>query len=99
MYINYNGALRGAGDTFYPALATGCLCWGMTVFGGYAVARWRISWGPAGPWSVATCYGVILGLFMLIRFRCGKWKAIRSAPSDSQPQDAVREPVAIRTED
>ena len=31
MYIVYNGALRGAGDTFVPAVMTGVLCWGITV--------------------------------------------------------------------
>ena len=47
MYIVYNGALRGAGDTLVPAVMTGVLCWGITVFGGYAVARrWTRSAPP-----------------------------------------------------
>jgi MATE family multidrug resistance protein len=87
MYIIYNGALRGAGDTFIPAVATAALCWGMTVFGGYAVARLRTSWGSAGPWTVATIYGIILGVFMLIRFRRGNWKAI---PIDRENAASVR---------
>ncbi|HET6247570.1 MAG TPA: MATE family efflux transporter [Tepidisphaeraceae bacterium] len=87
MYINYNGALRGAGDTFIPAITTAGLCWGITVFGGYAVARLHTSWGPAGPWTVATGYGVILGLFMLIRYRRGKWKAIGISPGDGDAGD------------
>jgi MATE family multidrug resistance protein len=78
MYITYNGALRGAGDTFVPAMVTAGLCWGITVFGGYSVARWRPQWGAAGPWTVATAYGVILGFFMLTRFRRGHWRAIAS---------------------
>jgi MATE family multidrug resistance protein len=82
MYIIYNGALRGAGDTFVPAIATALLCWGMTVFGGYAVARLHTSWGSAGPWTVATIYGIILGVFMLIRFRRGDWKAIPTDRKD-----------------
>jgi MATE family multidrug resistance protein len=76
MYINYNGALRGAGDTFVPALATGILCWGITVFGGYFVSRHFPQWGPGGPWTIATIYGVILGIFMLVRFRRREWSAL-----------------------
>lgn len=82
MYIVYNGALRGAGDTFVPAIVTGGLCWGITVLGGYAVARFEPSWGPVGPWSCALFYGVILGFFMLIRFRSRHWKAIEAEATD-----------------
>ena len=76
LYIVYNGALRGAGDTFVPAVATGILCWGITVFGGYATAKLFPQFGPAGPWLVATGYGVILGLFMYRRFARGGWRSI-----------------------
>jgi MATE family multidrug resistance protein len=77
MYIVYNGALRGAGDTFIPAVVLAVLCWGITVFGGYYVAvRWP-GLGPDGPWIAATCYGVTLGTFMFIRFSLGGWKRIR----------------------
>jgi MATE family multidrug resistance protein len=77
MYIVYNGALRGAGDTFVPAVATGVLCWGVTVIGGIFIARRWHDLGPAGPWIAALTYGVILGVFMIARFRRGKWRAIR----------------------
>jgi MATE family multidrug resistance protein len=77
LYIIYNGALRGAGDTFVPAVATGSLCWVITVLGGYVVARVRHEWGVAGPWSAALIYGVILGVWMLARFKRGRWKLIK----------------------
>jgi MATE family multidrug resistance protein len=86
LYIVYNGALRGAGDTFVPAVATGVLCWGITVFGGYATAKLLPGFGPAGPWTVATAYGVILGLFMYGRFAKGGWRSIhleQPAPADT----------------
>jgi MATE family multidrug resistance protein len=76
MYIIYNGALRGAGDTFVPAVTTAGLCWGISVFGGWMIARSHPQWGPAGPWTIASVYGIILGFFMLVRFRRGQWKAI-----------------------
>lgn len=83
MYIIYNGGLRGAGDTFVPAVAIAGLCWTITVFGGYAVARVKPGWGVAGPWSVALTYGIILGFFMLARFLRGKWKLIRIEKPDA----------------
>lgn len=82
MYIVYNGALRGAGDTLVPAVMTAGLCWGLTVFGGYAAARWG-GIGPKGPWLTATTYGVLLGVFMLVRFRRGRWRAIRLEAGDA----------------
>ena len=35
MYIVYYGALRGAGDTFVPALATAGFCWTIMLGGGH----------------------------------------------------------------
>lgn len=88
MYILYNGALRGAGDTFVPAVATAVLCWGIAVFGGYAVAKIWPQWGPTGPWTVASIYGLILGIFMMARFGRGGWKSIRLERDD--PSARVR---------
>ena len=76
LYITYNGALRGAGDTLVPAVATAILCWGITVLGGYLVARRWPELGPEGPWTAATIYGVILGIFIYSRFRRGRWMSI-----------------------
>lgn len=89
MYIVYNGALRGAGDTFVPAAVTGGLCWGMVLGGGYLAARFFPQFGIAGPWSIATLYGIILGLFMFIRFQRGGWRRI----------DLVRKPHADKVPD
>ncbi|HEY7117535.1 MAG TPA: MATE family efflux transporter [Tepidisphaeraceae bacterium] len=93
MYIVYNGALRGAGDTFVPAVALAVLCWSITVAGGYVVARWRPDWGLAGPWVMATLYGIILGVFMLLRFTRGRWKTIRL--ETPEPADKVRNFVPL----
>jgi MATE family multidrug resistance protein len=96
MYIVYNGALRGAGDTFIPAVATAVLCWGIAVGGGYLVARYRPEWGPAGPWTVASIYGMILGAFIFLRFKAGGWKRIHlenQPPSQSVPESAKLAPL------
>jgi multidrug resistance protein, MATE family len=88
MYIIYNGALRGAGDTLVPAIMTATMCWAITVFGGYFVARTWPRIGPVGPWVAAALYGVILGIFLLVRFRRGRWRSIRlDRPADA---DTVR---------
>jgi MATE family multidrug resistance protein len=96
MYLVYNGALRGAGDTFVPAVALFVLCWGITVGGGYVVAWWRPDWGLVGPWTMATIYGAILGAFSMLRFVRGKWRGIsldREEATDKvaalEPQEAV----------
>jgi len=89
LYITYNGALRGAGDTLVPAIATAILCWGITVLGGYFIARRWTSFGPAGPWAAATGYGIILGIFIYTRFRRGGWRSIHlesSAKPDTVPR-------------
>src|SRR5262249_26337525 len=68
LYIVYNGALRGAGDTFVPAVATAVLNWSITVGAGFCLARFFPQFGIAGPWTAATIYGTILGSFIWLRF-------------------------------
>ena len=76
LYIVYNGALRGAGDTFVPAVATAGLNWTMTVGVAFWVAHYFPQFGVAGPWTSATLYGITLGIFISLRFRRGAWKMI-----------------------
>lgn len=86
MFIVYVGALRGAGDTLVPAVVQAVLVWGIVVVGGGLLA-WRAShWGVAGPWTAATIFAAILGLFLLIRFIKGGWKHIRleEQPAESK---------------
>lgn len=88
MYIVYCGALRGAGDTFVPAVATGVLCWTIALGGGLLLAWTMPQWSAAGPWAAATVYGILLGCFMLVRFNRGRWRAIRL--EDQPPEDKLR---------
>ena len=64
------------------------MCWAITVFGGYFVSRTWPKFGPVGPWVAAALYGVILGVFLLVRFRRGRWRSIRLEPH--QGADKVR---------
>lgn len=80
MYVVYNGALRGAGDTLVPAIVLGTLCWALCVAGGYAVALLWPQAGVALPWAVACVYGATLGVFLVRRFVRGRWRSIRLEP-------------------
>jgi MATE family multidrug resistance protein len=76
MYLVYNGGLRGAGDTFVPAIVVSTLCWTMTVGGGVLMAKFVPQLGVVGPWLAAMAYGIIVGTFLMIRFTRGKWRSI-----------------------
>ncbi|MDP9173751.1 MAG: MATE family efflux transporter [Planctomycetota bacterium] len=76
MYITYNGALRGAGDTLVPTLVMAVLCWSISIAGGYAVVKWVPSMGVGGPWLMGCVYGAILGIYMIVRFNRGRWRDI-----------------------
>ena len=82
MFIVYVGALRGAGDTLVPAVVQGVLVWAMVVGGAGLMAKYTPQFGAAGPWTLATLFGAILGIFLLIRFNRGGWKSIRLHPHD-----------------
>jgi len=85
MFIIYNGALRGAGDTLIPAWVTGLAVWTIMLGGGYVMARYFPRFGVAGPWTLASIYGAFLGVFMLTRFRL----IIPKAVAAEQTADAV----------
>jgi len=75
--IIYTGALRGAGDTLVPGIATVTLSWGLIVGGGMALVGRFPEWESTGPWLAVTAYIVIYGLFMAWRFENGHWRSIR----------------------
>ncbi len=75
-YIIYNGALRGAGDTFVPAVVMAILCWGMVVFGAYFFGKTFPQFGAAGCWCIETLLGVTLGSFCYLRWKRGAWKSL-----------------------
>lgn len=74
LVIVYNGALRGARDTFVPATMQIVMCWTILVGGGLLVARYHREWGVAGPWTMGCVYCMTLGTFLFLRFRAGRWK-------------------------
>ena len=77
-----SGALRGAGDTRFPLLATLC-----GIFLGRLAPAWLVSsLGLSVYWIFAVMildYGIKATL-LIMRFRSGKWLDIRVAVADTQ---------------
>jgi MATE family multidrug resistance protein len=104
MFIVYVGAARGAGDTLVPAVVQAILVWTIVVGGGGLIAKYAPQFGVSGPWTLATIFGAILGIFLLVRFRRGGWKTIDLTvpPTSNVGDDSARlensnEPVASAT--
>lgn len=71
------GALRGAGDTRFPSLATLALSWTIIVGGGLAMVNLAPGLESLGPWIAAAAYIITLALVILGRFLSGKWRRIK----------------------
>lgn len=76
MCITYMNALRGAGDTRWPAVLTFVCCWVIFVGGGIACAKWLPQFGLNGPWAMCTLYITVLGLALWWRWAGGGWRQI-----------------------
>jgi len=77
MCITFMNALRGAGDTRWPAVMVFLMCWVVFVGGGYTAAHLLPQWGLHGPWSMCTLYIAGLGVALAWRWRAGAWRKIR----------------------
>jgi MATE family multidrug resistance protein len=75
--IVYTGALRGAGDTLLPGVATIVLSWSLIVGLGAWLAWNRADWTSVGPWVGASVYIIVYGVWMALRFERGAWRRIR----------------------
>ncbi len=72
--ITYSNALRGAGDTRWPAVVGGLQVWILMVGGAALTARLFPEWGARGPWIVATFFVVVIGITFALRWRLGPWE-------------------------
>jgi MATE family multidrug resistance protein len=75
--IVYTGALRGAGDTFWPGVITVTLSWSLIVGVGAWIAHAYPQLGSLGPWIGSTVYIIVLGAAMTWRFERGPWRTHR----------------------
>ncbi len=82
--IVYSGALRGAGDTIWPAALTVVLSWVLIIGLGGALVALVPEWGSLGPWIGASIYISVLGIVLGLRFESNRWRSIdllaRGAP-------------------
>ena len=87
------GALRGAGDTFWPMIITFVMAWTVIVGGGAAMIRWVPQLQSIGPWIAASVYVIVLGMVMAWRFESGAWRKIdllgRHGPGPETPSVSV----------
>ncbi|MCA9279338.1 MAG: MATE family efflux transporter [Phycisphaeraceae bacterium] len=74
--IIMSAALRGAGDTVWPGMATLLICWTCIPIGGWAFIRFAPDLGSIGPWIAGSTYIILLGTILLIRFIHGRWRDI-----------------------
>jgi len=83
--ITMSGALRGAGDTVWPGLATVVLSWTFIVGGGHLAIAIAPGLGALGPWIAASGFIITLGVSLLVRFRLGRWARIDLVSRDPEP--------------
>jgi len=75
--ITLSGALRGAGDTIWPGLATVVLSWLCIVGGGHTLIALAPNLGSLGPWIGAASYITLPGFVLPVRLVLGRWKSIQ----------------------
>lgn len=83
-----SGALRGAGDTVFPGLATIVASWTIIVGGGLAMAWAFPQLESIGAWVAAAAYIIALCVLLVGRFLTGKWKTINLI--EKKPGEAMQ---------
>lgn len=76
MNITFSHALRGAGDTAFPALATLLSCVILFLGGGILVVRFFPELESIGPWIMTDAYLLVLGISLWARWQFGPWRRI-----------------------
>jgi len=87
--IVYTGGLRGAGDTFWPSVATIAYSWLFLVAGGWTLARFVPQLESIGPWIGAAAFIIFYGLTMAWRFESGAWRSIRLLQPAASGEEAA----------
>lgn len=74
--IGFHSALKGAGDTLWPAILFVVSHWLIVVGGGYAMARLFPEWGVLGPWWAAATLIIFLAFILWRRWSGGAWRRV-----------------------
>jgi len=89
MAIVMLGALRGAGDTIWPGVATLVTSWIFIIGGGHLLIELAPGLGSIGPWIGGAAYIIVLGVLLTIRWRGGKWRSIRLLGDEAAQAEAL----------
>ena len=74
--VIYMGCLRGAGDTFYTAVASAFSVTVMRTLGSY-VFGYTLGFGIIGIWVGVVADQLSRYIFATVRFKQGKWTEIK----------------------
>jgi MATE family multidrug resistance protein len=88
-------ALRGAGDTRFVTLVALGLAWPLMVLP--TAAALHFGWGLYWAWTFVSSYVIALAVVFLLRFRVGRWKAMRvieAAPAEAAHTSPATEAAA-----
>lgn len=96
--MTMSGALRGAGDTIVPGIATVLLSWVVIVGGGLAMVTFVPSLQSVGAWIAAAGYIFLLCCFLLGRFLTGRWKTIQLVDPAQDPASEPQLAAAAATD-
>jgi len=93
--IVYTGALRGAGDTVWPAFITVIFSWVFIIAGGWMMIWWMPDLGSVGPWIAASVYIILYGVTMAWRFESGHWRSIRLLENEEESTEPRQEAARV----
>lgn len=74
--ITMTGALRGAGDTFWPGMTTFVLSATVFMGGGFAMMKFAPQLESVGPWLAATAFICAYAVVVSLRWWYGPWEQI-----------------------
>ncbi len=74
--ITYSSALRGAGDTFVPAVFFILSTWIIIVGGGWYMGATYPELGSLGPWLAASTLIIVTAVFLWWRWQGNAWRKI-----------------------
>ena len=74
--IVFISALRGAGDTLWPAIISMGMVATVLIGGGYTMLHLFPRLESVGVWMAASLYVILIGLVMFLRFHSGRWRKI-----------------------
>lgn len=72
--IIYLGALRGAGDNYFPTLFSILAHWLILLGVGFLVVTYLAQYGSVGAWVVGSILIIVVSVYFWLRWREGAWE-------------------------